>query len=360
MPTDPNPLAPLEPILKDPGVTEIMIDGYKTVYIEKGGQLIDIVPSPFRDEEQLMETINWIANSLGRRADESHPLVDLRLPDGSRVNVVVPPIALNGACMTIRKFYKEPITLEKLQSSGTFDEAIMKFLQACVEGRANLAVVGGTGAGKTVFLNFLANWIGADERIITCEDVGELRLPHRRHVALETRPANLEGRGEVTMTDLVINALKMRPERIIVGEVRWDEALHLLAAMNTGHDGSMFTMHATNPQDALTRLETMAGSANPSIPLLALREQIASALNFIVVMERLRDGTRKIVRVSEVEGLEGGVIKLADIFVYQQTGFENGVVQGKHVPTGKIPSFMKQLRERGVNLPMELFVPKMG
>ncbi len=360
MSTDPNPLAPLEPILKDPAVTEIMIDGYKTVYIEKDGKLIDIEPSPFRDEEQLLEMVRWIAETMGRRVDESHPMVDLRLSDGSRVNAVIPPIALNGTSVTIRKFYKEPLTLEKVLEFGSLDEALVKFLQACVEGLATIAVVGGTGAGKTVLLNFLANWIGKEERIITCENASELKLTHKRHVALESRPANLEGRGEVSMTDLVINALRMRPERIIVGEVRSVEALHLLAAMNTGHDGSMFTMHANNPQDALTRLETMAGSANPAIPLLALREQIASALNFIVVMERLRDGSRKVVRVTEVEGLEGGAIKLNDIFVYQQTGFENGRVVGKHIPTGKIPAFMKNLRERGVNLSMELFVPKLG
>jgi len=359
MTTDPNPLAPLEPILQDPKVTEIMIDGYQTVYIEKGGKLID-VPTPFRDNDHLLETIRYIAMMVGRRVDESHPIVDLRLSDGSRVNVVIPPISMVGPAMTIRKFFKEPLTLEKMLQSGSVNEPIVEFLRACVTGLASIATCGGTGAGKTALLNFLANMIPDDERIIVCENASELRLRHKRLVVMETRPANLEGKGEVSMTDLVVNALKMRPERIIVGEVRGPEALHLLAAMNTGHDGAMFTLHANSPQDALTRLETMAGMANPAIPLLTLREQIASALNFLVQVERLRDGARKVVRVTEVEGLEGGVIRLADIFVYQQTGFENGVVQGRHAPTGKIPAFMKQLRERGVNLPMEMFVPKMG
>ncbi len=359
MTIEPTPLAPLDPILQDPEVTEILIDGYQTVYIEKGGKLVD-VPTPFRDNDHLMETITFIASQLGRRVDESHPIVDLRLSDGSRVNIVAPPISLVGPAMTIRKFYKRPLTLEEMLQSGSLNDDLVQFLKACVAGLASIAIVGGTGAGKTVWLNTLANMIGDDERIITCENAGELRLRHRRRVAMETRPPNLEGRGEVSMTDLVINALKMRPERIVVGEVRGGEALHLLAAMNTGHDGAMFTLHANSPQDALARLETMAASANPSIPLLALREQIASALNFLVQVERLRDGTRKVVRVTEVEGIEGGVIRLADIFVYQQTGFENGVVQGRHAPTGKIPAFLRSLRERGLHLPMEMFVPKMG
>jgi pilus assembly protein CpaF len=349
-------LGPLEAILMDPDVTEVMVNGFKNIFIERKGKLEE-VPSQFRDDEHLLSIIHRIAEPLGRRIDESHPMVDMRLEDGSRVNVVIPPISLVGPCLTIRKFYREPLTLEQLLQFGSLDERLADFLRACVQGRLNLIVSGGSGAGKTILLNLLAGMIANDERIIVMEDASELRLKQKHVIVLESRPPNIEGRGEVSIRDLVINALRMRPERLIVGETRGPEALDFLQALNSGHDGSMTSMHANNPRDALIRYETMVGMGSASLPLLAVREQMASGFNLIVHVERLMDGSRKIVRVSEVQGLLGDVVQLTDLFVFQQTGTEQRRVVGRHVATGKIPSFLHRLREAGITLPMEMFAP---
>jgi pilus assembly protein CpaF len=349
-------LGPLEAILADAQVMEIMINGYQNIYVERNGQLEE-VPSTFRDDDHLLDIIRRIATPLGRKVDESHPIVDLRLSDGSRVNAIVPPIALSGPCLTIRKFYRAPLSIEQLLAGGTLDSKILEFLRACVLGRANLIVSGGTGAGKTTLLNVLANMIPEGERIITIEDASELRLRQKHVVVLESRPPNLEGRGEITLRDLVINALKMRPERLVVGELRGAEALDFLQAINTGHDGAMSSMHANNPRDTLARLETLASAGNASIPLLTLREQMASGLNLIVHVERLADGSRKIMRVTEVQGLLGDSLQLTDLFTFQPTGVEARVIAGRHIATGKIPSFLHQLRQAGIALPMEMFAP---
>lgn len=349
-------LGPLEPILADPLVMEIMINGYQNIFVERNGQLEE-VPSTFRNDDHVLDIIRRIATPLGRPVDESHPIVDLRLSDGSRVNAIIPPIALTGPCLTIRKFFRAPLTVEQLLAGGTLDSKILEFLRACVIGRANLIVGGGTGAGKTTLLNVMAQMIPEGERIITIEDASELRLAQKHVVVLESRPPNLEGRGAVTLRDLVINALKMRPERLIVGELRGAEALDYLQAINTGHDGSMSSMHANNPRDTLARFETLASAGNASIPLLTLREQMASGLNLIVHVERLADGSRKIMRVTEVQGLLGDSVQLTDLFVFQQTGLEGRVIAGRHIATGKIPSFLHQLRQAGITLPMEMFAP---
>ncbi len=349
-------LGPLEPLLQEAAITEILVDGYDKIYVERKGKLED-VPARFRDNDHLMGVIRRIAEPLGRRVDESHPIVDARLEDGSRVNIVIPPIALNGPTLTIRKFWKTTLTVEDLMRFGTWNENIVTFLRACMAGRANLVISGGTGSGKTSLANLLAQLIPADERIITIETAAELDLPHRRVVRLEVRPPNLEGKGEVSLRDLVQNALRMRPDRILLGEARAAEVLDLLQAMNTGHDGSFCTLHANNPRDALARLEVMASSGNPSIPLVGLREQMASAINFIVHIERLSDGSRKVLRVTEVQGLQGDAILLADIFAFQPTGFEGGNVTGRFVATGQIPKFLSRLREAGIQVPMDLFAP---
>ena len=347
-------LGPLEPLLADPAVTEILVDGYNNIYVERGGKLED-VPGAFRDDDHLMEIIQRIAAMTGRRVDESHPMLDMRLSDGSRVNVVIPPISLDGPLMTIRKFTATLLTADDLMRFGVWNEAIVEFLRACVRGLINIVVSGGTGSGKTTLMNIIAGMIADDERIITVEAASELRLPQRRVVRLEARPPNLEGKGEVTVSDLVINALRMRPERIIAGEVRGEEALHLLAAMNTGHNGSMLTLHANSPRDALSRLEVMASSGNPSIPLLGVRETMVGAIDLIVHIERLRDGSRKIVKVTEVQGMQGDIITLADIFVFEQTSVESGKIVGRFVGTGQIPRFMSRFKDLGIPLSMDLF-----
>jgi pilus assembly protein CpaF len=349
-------LGPLEPLLQDPLVREIMVDGPSHIYVERKGKLED-APARFRDEAHLMEIIRRIAEPLGRRVDESHPMVDMRLEDGSRVNVVIPPIALSGPMLTIRKFWKTTLTVEDLIGFGAWTEGMVTFLRAVVAGRANLVISGGTGSGKTTLANLIAQMIADGERIITVEMAAELDLPRQRVVRLEARPPNLEGRGEVSVRDLVQNALRMRPDRIILGEARGAEVLDFLQAMNTGHDGSFCTIHATNPRDALARLEVMASSGNPSIPLVGLREQMASAINFIVHIERLPDGSRKVMRVTEVQGLQGDALLLADIFAFQQTGFEGGRVQGRFAATGQIPKFLSRLRDAGIQVPMDLFAP---
>lgn len=349
-------LGPLESLLVQPDITEIMVNGPHHIFIERNGQMEE-APVAFRDNEHVETIINRIAEPLGRRVDESHPIVDLRLADGSRVNAIIPPISLVGPCLTIRKVFREPLTLDHLLRFGSLDQKLMDFLRACVVGRLNILVTGGAGAGKTALLNILAGMIPNGERLILIEDANELRLTQRNVVLLESRPPNLEGRGEVSLRDLVINALRMRPDRVLVGQLRSAEALDFLQAINTGHDGSMSSMHANNPRDALARLETMAGTGNPSIPLLTLREQMASGLNLIIHVERLMDGSRKVMRVTEVQGLLGDSVQLTDLFTFQQTGTEAKRVMGKHVATGKIPSFLHQLREAGIVLPMEMFAP---
>lgn len=355
-----NPLAPLEPLLNDPQVKEIMVDGHSKVYVERGGKFVD-VPTPFRDEGHLMEVIAAIFEPLGRKVDQSSPMCDARLFDGSRVNVVVPPISLVGPVLTLRKFPLKPLTIEDVLGFGSWNEDIVEFLRACVRARLNIVVAGGTGSGKTTLLNLIAGMIPSDERIITVENVSELQqllsTKFKRLVRLESRPPNIEGKGEITMRDLVINALRMRPDRIIVGEVRAGEAIEVFQAMNTGHDGTMMSIHANSPRDTLARLETMVLMANPSLPLLNVRQHMASAIDLITYQERLQDGRRKVLKVTEVVGLQGDVIMLQDIFEFRQTGVKEGEITGHFTATGNIPRFLDRIRAAGVELPMRLFTP---
>jgi pilus assembly protein CpaF len=345
---------PLQPLLEDDTISEIMVNGPKNIYVERKGKLIR-VPITFESNEHVMRVIDRIVAPLGRRIDESSPYVDARLPDGSRVNAVIPPISLVGPSLTIRKFSKNPITVEQLIQFGTVTPEAVEFLKACVVSRLNIVVAGGTGSGKTTLLNILSGFIPNDERILTIENAAELQLRQEHVVTLESRPANIEGRGEVTIRDLVINALRMRPERIIVGECRGAEALDMLQAMNTGHDGSMTTAHANSPRDALARMETMTLMAGMDLPVRAIREQIAAAVDLIIQQARMRDGTRKIINITEVNGMEGDVITLTDLFVFEQTGFENGKVIGRLRPTGLRPKFMDRIEAAGIHLPPSVF-----
>jgi pilus assembly protein CpaF len=345
---------PIEPLLKEPTVSEIMINGPKQVYVERSGKL-ELVDVEFNDDEHVMRVIDRIVSPLGRRIDESSPTVDARLPDGSRVNAVIPPIALNGPTVTIRKFSKDPFTVDDLIRFGTFTAEMATFLKACVEARLNIVVSGGTGSGKTTMLNVLSSFIPDDERIVTIENAAELQLRQDHVVRLESRPPNIEGKGEVTIRDLVINSLRMRPERIVVGECRGGEALVMLQAMNTGHDGSMTTAHANSPRDTLSRLETMCLMAGMDLPVRAIREQIASAVDLIVQQDRLKDGTRKITNVTEVQGMEGDVIVLQDIFTFQQTGVESGKIVGRMKPTGIRPKFIHRFEVHNIYLPPNIF-----
>jgi pilus assembly protein CpaF len=350
---------PIQPLLNDDTINEIMVNGPYKVYIERKGK-IEKTNITFRDSEHLMRIIDRILAPLGRRVDESCPYMDARLPDGSRVNVIIPPLSLVGPVLTIRKFAKIPFTVEKLIEIGTITPEAVEFLKACIIARLNIVISGGTGSGKTTFLNVLSGFIPNDERIITIENAAELQLRQEHVVTLETRPPNIEGKGEVTMRDLVINALRMRPDRIIVGEVRGGEALDMLQAMNTGHDGSLTTLHANSPRDALSRLETMVLMAGIEIPIKAIRQQIASALDLIVHMERLRDGSRKVVQITEVQGMEGDTIVLQDIFVFEQTGIEDGKIVGRLRPTGIRPKFMEKIEAAGIYLPPDIFGIKVG
>jgi pilus assembly protein CpaF len=345
---------PLEPLLADEGVTEIMVNGSKNVFVERKGK-IERVPVSFESDDHVMRIIDRIVSPLGRRIDESSPYVDARLPDGSRVNAVIPPISLVGPTLTIRKFAKIPITIENLISFGSITAEAVEFLKACVIARLNVVISGGTGSGKTTLLNILSQFIPSDERIITIENAAELQLRQEHVVSLESRPPNIEGRGEVTIRDLVINALRMRPERIVVGEVRDDAALDMLQAMNTGHDGSMTTLHSNSPRDTLSRLETMVMMAGMDLPSRAIREQIASAINLIVHQERLRDGSRHVTYITEVQGMEGDVITMTDLFVFEQTGIESGRVVGRLRPTGLRPKFMDRIEASGIHLPASVF-----
>lgn len=347
-------LGPLQPLLEDDTITEVMVNGAKNIYIERKGKL-HRVPVTFENNEHVLRIIDRIVAPLGRRIDESSPYVDARLQDGSRVNAVIPPISLVGPVLTIRKFSKNPITVEQLAQFGSITMEALQFLKACVEARLNLIISGGTGSGKTTLLNVMSGFIPDDERIITIENAAELQLRQEHVVTLESRPPNIEGRGEITIRDLVINSLRMRPERIIVGECRGGETLDMLQAMNTGHDGSMTTAHANSPRDTLSRIETMCLMAGMDLPVRAIREQVASAIDIIVQQERMRDGTRKVVTVTEVSGMEGDVITMTDIFSFEQTGMEAGKIIGRLRPTGLRPKFMDKIEAAGINLPPSIF-----
>ncbi len=345
---------PLQPLLEDKSVTEIMVNGYKNVYVEREGRLHRAAIT-FESDEHVMRIIDRIVGPLGRRVDESSPYVDARLPDGSRVNAVIPPISLVGPTLTVRKFSKDPITVDQLVGYGSISPDAMQLLKACVEANLNIIISGGTGSGKTTLLNVLSSFIPSDQRIVTIENAAELQLRQEHVVTLETRPANIEGKGEITAQQLVVNSLRMRPDRIIVGEIRAGEALDMLQAMNTGHEGSMTTAHANSPRDVISRIETMTLMAGYDLPVRAIREQIASALDVIVHVDRQRDGTRKVVNITEVVGMEGDIITLTDVFQYEQTGFEEGKIVGQLHSTGLRPNFVERIEMMGVHLPASLF-----
>ena len=345
---------PLEPLLADPSITEVMANGPKNVYIERYG-LIEKTNVTFENDSHLMRIIDRIVSPLGRRVDESSPMVDARLPSGYRVNATIPPLSLDGPLLTIRKFATTPYTAQDLIANGTLSPNLVSFIKACVEARVNLVISGGTGTGKTTLLNVVSAFIPNRERILTIEDTAELQMKQEHVGRLEKRPPNVEGKGEVTIRQLVINALRMRPDRIIVGEARGGEALDMLQAMNTGHDGSMTTIHSNSPRDTLRRIETMVLMAGMELPLKAIREQVASAIELIVHMNRMRDGTRKVTQVSEVQGLEGDAIVMQDIFVYEQTAFQNGRVIGQLKSTGLRPKFSEKFAMNNIEIPPNIF-----
>jgi pilus assembly protein CpaF len=354
-------LGPIEPFIRDADVTEIMVNGPSKVYVERGGRIHRTTVS-FRSEEDLRRAIDKIVARVGRRVDESSPYVDARLADGSRVNAIIPPLAVHGSALTIRKFAADPFTSDDLVEFGTMTRELVSFLEASVRGRMNLLVSGGTGAGKTTLLNVLSGFLPEDERIITIEDSAELRLQQPHVVSLEYRPPNIEGVGEVTIRDLVRNALRMRPDRIVVGEVRGGETLDMLQAMNTGHDGSISTIHANSPRDVASRLETMAMMAGMDLTIRALREQIASAIDLVIHVARMQDGTRRVVQVTEVVGMEGDAITLQDLFVFHAAGGldEHGRVLGRLQPTGLRPAFLDRLAERNIRIDPSVFTPPVG
>ena len=345
---------PIEPLLADDSVTEIMVNGAKQIYVERSGKLqqTNLV---FENDDHAMRIIDRIVAPLGRRVDESSPYVDARLPDGSRVNAIIPPLSINGPTLTIRKFSKTPLTIQNLVEFGSITPEAVEFSRACVIARLNIVVSGGTGSGKTTLLNILSGFIPDDERIVTVENAAELQLRQDHVVTLESRPPNIEGKGEVTIRDLVINCLRMRPDRIVVGECRGGEALDMLQAMNTGHDGSLTTAHANSPRDTLSRLETMCLMSGMELPVRAIREQVAAAVDLIVQQERMRDGTRKVVNITEVQGMEGDVIVMQDIFAFEQTGVEGGKVIGRLKPTGIRPKFMDRIEAANIHLPPNIF-----
>ncbi|MBI4869694.1 MAG: CpaF family protein [Candidatus Wallbacteria bacterium] len=351
-------LGPIETLLRDDEISEVMVNGPKKIYVERHGKLV-LTERHFRDDGHVMHIIHKIVAPLGRHIDESSPMVDARLKDGSRVNAIIPPLALCGPVLTIRKFKKDQLTPKDLIKYGTLTEEMCDFLAACVRVRLNVLVSGGTGSGKTTTLNILSSFIPPDERIITVEDAAELQLRQEHVVSMETRPPNIEGKGEISIRDLVRNCLRMRPERIIVGEIRGGEALDMLQAMNTGHDGSLTTGHANSPRDMIARLETMVMMAGMDLPSKAIREQIASAIDLIVQQNRLRDGSRKITHITEVAGLEGDAVVLQDIFRFEQTGVdEKGKILGRLKPTGIRPKFMHKFQEEGIVLPARIFMSK--
>ncbi len=352
-------LGPLEPLLKDPTISDILVNRFDRVYVERSGKL-EITGLSFKDNQHLMQIIDRIVSRIGRRVDESSPMVDARLQDGSRVNAIIPPLALDGACLSIRRFGRDPLTARNMIENQTLTEPMLELLSAVVKGRLNVIISGGTGAGKTTVLNVLSGYIPNSERIVTIEDAAELQLKQEHVVRLETRPPNIEGKGSVRMRQLVINSLRMRPDRIVVGEVRGEEAFDMLQAMNTGHEGSLTTVHANSPRDALARIENMVSMANLNIPERAIRHQIASAVHAIVQVARLSDGSRKIVTVSEVTGMEGDMIALSDIFVFDRSGIdESGKVRGVFHSTGHPPHFAERLATAGCRLSPALFESRM-
>src|SRR5277367_1291733 len=353
-------LGPLEPLLADPTVSDILVNTYKRVYVERKGML-EQTAVQFRDDAHLMSIIDRIVSSIGRRIDESSPMVDARLADGSRVNAIIPPLAVDGPCLSIRRFGHERLTANDMVNNHTLTPSMLDLLRGCVKARLNILVSGGTGAGKTTLLNVLSSNISSRERIVTIEDAAELQLNQEHIVRLETRPPNIEGKGAVHQRQLLINSLRMRPDRIIVGEVRGEEALDMLQAMNTGHDGSLTTIHANSPRDALGRLETMVAMASFNIPESALRRQIASAIDVVVQVNRLSDGTRKVTHISEITGMEGEVVTMQDIFMFRKRGIkDSGEVLGEFVPTGIRPKFSERLAVSGVQLPIAMFEVPLG
>src|SRR4051812_6439475 len=348
-------LGPLEPLLRDPTISDILVNTHKNVYVERHGQL-EKVAANFQDDRHLLRVIDRIVSAVGRRVDDSSPMVDARLPDGSRVNAIIPPLAVDGALLSIRRFPAERLKADDLVTLRALTRPMLDFLSHCVKARLNGLISGGTGAGKTTLLNVLSSFISERERIVTIEDAAELQLHQDHVVRLETRPPNVEGKGAIRQRQLMINALRMRPDRIVVGEVRGEEALDMLQAMNTGHDGSLTTVHANTARDALTRIETMIAMSNLSIPDHAIRRQIASAIDVVVQVSRLSDGTRKVISLAEITGMEGEVVTMQDIFVFRKRGIrENGEVLGEFMPTGVRPKFAEKLLIAGISLPMAMF-----
>jgi len=348
-------LGPLEPLLADPSISDILVNTYKRVYIERRGML-ELTPVQFRDDVHLMGIIDRIVSAIGRRVDESSPMVDARLADGSRVNAIIPPLAVDGPCLSIRRFGRDRLTADDLVTNHSLTPPMLELLRGCVKARLNILISGGTGAGKTTFLNVLSSNISDRERIVTIEDAAELQLHQAHVVRLETRPPNIEGKGAVAQRQLLINSLRMRPDRIIVGEVRAEEALDMLQAMNTGHDGSLTTIHANSPRDDLSSLETMVAMASLNLPEHAMRRQIASAIDVVIQVSRLSDGTRKVISIAEITGMEGDIVTMQDIFVYRKRGIrDNGEVVGDFVATGIRPKFAERLVVTGVQLPAAMF-----
>jgi pilus assembly protein CpaF len=348
-------LGPLEPLLRDTTISDILVNTYKNVYVERSGKL-DRLPTTFQDDKHLMRVIDRIVSGVGRRVDDSSPMVDARLPDGSRVNAIIPPLAVDGPLLSIRRFPAERLRAEDLVAIRSLTRPMLEFLEVCVRARLNALISGGTGAGKTTLLNVLSSFISERERIVTIEDAAELQL-HQEHVArLETRPPNVEGKGAVRQRQLLINALRMRPDRIVVGEVRGEEALDMLQAMNTGHDGSLTTVHANSPRDALTRVETMISMGSVNLPEKAMRQQIASAIQIVVQQSRMSDGTRKVTSISEITGMEGDVITMQEIFAFEKLGVTaEGKVIGRFRATGVRPKVCERLKASGIHLPPDMF-----
>jgi len=348
-------LGPLEPLLNDPTISDILVNTYKHVYVERNG-ILETTSVQFRDDAHLMSIIDRIVSAIGRRVDESSPMVDARLADGSRVNAIIPPLAIDGPCLSIRRFSRDPLTAEDLIGNSTLSSPMLELLRGCVKARLNVLISGGTGAGKTTLLNVLSSFISNRERIVTIEDAAELQLHQDHVVRLETRPQNIEGKGAVHQRQLVINSLRMRPDRIIVGEVRGEEALDMLQSMNTGHDGSLTTIHANSPRDALSRLETMVAMANLNIPDNIIRRQVSSAIDLVIQINRLSDGTRKVMNIAEVTGMQGDVVAMQDLFVFHKKGVrEDGSVIGDFAATGIRPQFSDKLQVAGIQLPAAVF-----